>query len=240
MFGLDTVSWKSFLIFALILCAVIDIAIICAIKLKGGERKSRTSEERKKKSEFYASDGVDDIEIKRAFTEDDDEPTEAHTEEMEEVKKGEDVETKQVFSDEDEEGRNDVQTIGATDIEGYDEMFSEESIPCDYVPQTQQESIISNGMMTFDEILSIINNDPSSVGMESEESEEELSDEQTDSINKIFRQFAAEGESERMEEQLDEIQGMGNGEPEELTTTSGGKPEQTDNEDCFGENPYVI
>lgn len=231
MFGLNTVSWTSFLVFAGVLCVTVDLAIVLAIRVKR-RKVSNTDTIRKKKSEFFSDDPDEEIEVKNAaenYEKTELEQAEGVKNNTRQEERAEVLPTQEEdrpTNEEKEKGENCSEYVCDT------EKFTEESIPSDYIPQNEEEAILSNGMMTYDELLSVING---------EKSDYQIVEDASSSINDIFNKFTDESYREKGEEDLDqeeEGEAYASDEFEETDPSEGFTPDGEGEECDFGENPF--
>lgn len=221
--------------FAGVLCVTIDLAVVLIVRLRR-QKVSNSDTIRKRKSEFFTDDPDGEITVKNAL----EDYEETKLEQTLGVKNNTNLtsgaEAQQTTAEEPSEAKT-IEKEGEEipmefpyDRESYDEKFSEESIPNIFVPQSQEEAIISNGMMTYDELLSVldgVNSAPFKINVES-----------SHNIDKIFNQFAQESQQEKGEESLDESEGYPDAsENYDDDPSQGFNPEEQDEEGFFGNNP---
>lgn len=226
MFGLDSISWTSFLVFAVVLCVILDLVLILVIRLKR-HKASSTDTVRKKKSEFFTSDDTDEIQVKSATGEHGE--TMASKEEVISSQEESRGEAKQEMTPAKEEPSPTERVAPQSEPGLAADTFTEESIPITFVPQSEEEAILSSGMLSYDEMLSVITNATSDYQVDVDQSQR---------INDIFEKFSKESEEEKGEETLEGIdsQDEGNGfyeeDPSEWFKIEKGEENQ------FGENPF--
>lgn len=225
MFGLNTVSWTSFVVFAGVLSVTVDLTVVLAMRLRR-RKGSDTDTIRKKRSEFFTDDPDEEITVRTA----------AENYEKTELEQAEGVKDNTTKQEERAEALPKDEDRTADEAEGRtqgeyvceDGKFTEESITSSYVPQSEEEAIIGNGMRTYDEILSVIMGG---------KSDYQITEDASSSINKLFDKYATQSQEEKGEESLDE-----EGEPyaygdfRDEDPSEGYTPE-CEGEECeFGEN----
>lgn len=246
MFGLDSISWRSFLIFALVLCVVLDAVVVLVIKLRR-PKTNHSDAIRMKKSMTYSDD--EDITVKSAYS-DFNEQEMVRVDIVEEtVKNTPEEQTASV----DQTETNETEANGEAmqyDQNTYEGMFGEETLPTNFIPQKQKEAIVSNNnMLTYDEMMKVLEEKPETF---------EVKKDPTATINNIFTKYAPE-EGEKGEEKLDEsTEERSEDENDDENESEGESGKQADdnydddpskgfminaNQRCddntFGTNPYI-